>query len=132
LEGQSIGEVANRAGIRPSALRYYESIGLLPAPSRVNGRRRYDPSVMQRLAVIQLARNAGFTIGETQTLLHGFAPDTPPAVRWRALADKKLAELDVLIAHAQQMRRILENGLQCGCLRLEDCVIVNQEECVSG
>ena len=123
MEELVIGEVARRAGIRPSALRYYESIGLLPAPKRVNGRRRYDESTVQMLRVVQLAQQAGFTVAEIQTLLHGFAPDTPPAARWRPLAQQKIAELDGLIVRAQQMKLILEAGLDCGCLRLEDCAV---------
>jgi MerR family transcriptional regulator, redox-sensitive transcriptional activator SoxR len=123
MEELAIGEVARRAGIRPSALRYYESIGLLPAPRRVNGRRRYDESTVQMLKVVQLAQQAGFTVAEIQTLLHGFAPDTPPAARWQPLAQQKIAELDALIVRAQQMKHILENGLNCGCLRIEDCAV---------
>ena len=53
----SIGEVAQRAGIQTSAIRYYESEGLLPAPERLNGRRKYDATVLQRLALIQLLRH---------------------------------------------------------------------------
>lgn len=121
MEELAIGEVARRAGIRPSALRFYESIGLMPAPRRVNGRRRYDQSTVQMLRVVQLAQQAGFTVAEIQTLLHGFAPETPPAARWQPLAQQKIAELDALIVRAQQMKHILANGLNCGCLRLEDC-----------
>jgi MerR family redox-sensitive transcriptional activator SoxR len=123
MEELAIGEVARRAGIRPSALRYYESIGLLPAPKRVSGRRRYNQSTVQMLRVVQLAQQAGFTVAEIQTLLHGFAPDTPPAARWQPLAQQKIAELDALIVRAQQMKLILETGLNCGCLRLEDCAV---------
>jgi MerR family redox-sensitive transcriptional activator SoxR len=121
MEELTIGEVARRAGVRTSALRYYESIGLLSAPQRVNGRRRYDPSTVQLLGVIQLAQQAGFTIAEIQTLFHGFAAETPPAERWRPLVEHKLGEIEALIARAQQMKRILETLLGCGCLRLEEC-----------
>ena len=127
MEDLAIGEVARQAGIRPSALRFYESIGLLPAPKRVNGRRRYDEGTVQMLRVVQLAQRAGFTVAEIQTLLHGFAPGTPPAARWQPLARQKLRELDAVIAHAQQMKRVLETGLNCGCLRLEDCAVVLAE-----
>jgi len=125
----AIGEVARRAGIRTSALRYYERIGLLPAPRRVSGRRRYDERTVQMLKVIQLAQGAGFTVAEIQTLLHGFAPDTPPAARWQPLARKKLEELDALIARAQQMKQVLATGLNCGCLRLEECAVVLEQGC---
>jgi MerR family redox-sensitive transcriptional activator SoxR len=129
MEELAIGEVARRAGIQPSALRYYESIGLLPAPRRVNGRRRYDQHTVQMLKVVQLAQSAGFTVAEIQTLLHGFAPGTLPAARWQPLARQKLCELDALIARVQQMKRVLEKGLSCGCLRLEDCAIALEEGC---
>ena len=92
MEELAIGEVARRAGIRPSALRYYESIGLLPAPRRVNGQRRYDERTVQLLKIVRLAQHAGFTVAEIQVLLHGFAPDTPPAARWQPLAQQKIAE----------------------------------------
>lgn len=124
MEELPIGEIARRAGVRPSALRYYESIGLLPAPRRVNGRRRYDALAVQLLSVVQLAQLAGFTIAEIQTLLHGFAPETPPAERWQPLARQKLRELDAQITRVHQMKQILEQGLSCGCLRLEDCAVV--------
>ena len=129
MEELAIGEVARRAGIRPSALRYYESIGLMPTPKRVSGRRRYDESTVQMLKIVQLAQAAGFTVAEIQTLLHGFAPDTPPAARWQPLATRKISELDALIARAQQMKAVLEKGLNCGCLRLEDCAVVLEEGC---
>jgi MerR family redox-sensitive transcriptional activator SoxR len=127
MEELPIGEVARQAGIRPSALRFYERIGLMPMPKRVNGRRRYDERTVQMLRVVQLAQHAGFTVAEIQTLLHGFAPDTPPAARWQSLAHQKLHELDQVIARAQQMKRMLEAGLNCGCLRLEDCAIVLEQ-----
>jgi MerR family redox-sensitive transcriptional activator SoxR len=127
MEELAIGEVARRVGIRPSAVRYYESIGLLPVPKRVSGRRRYDESTVQMLKVVQLAQHAGFTVAETQTLLHGFAPDTPPAARWEPLAHQKLRELDARIERAQQMKRILEKALTCDCLRLEDCAMMLED-----
>lgn len=124
MENLSIGEVARRAGIQPSALRYYESIGLMPTPQRVSGRRRYDESTVQMLRIVQLAQSAGFSIADIQVLLHGFDTNTPPAARWQPLASRKIAELDAQILRAQQMKRILEKGLNCDCLRLEDCAVV--------
>lgn len=117
----SIGDVAQQVGVRTSTLRYYESIGLLPPAERVNGRRRYDERSVQLLRVLLLAQKAGFTLAEMRTLVHGFEPDTPPAARWRVLAQQKQIELDAQIAQAQQMKRILETALQCGCVQLEDC-----------
>ncbi len=98
MTGLTIGEVARRAGLRPSALRYYERAGLLPAPQRINGRRRYDPGVLQRLAAIRLAQQAGFTLAQIRLLLDGVDRETAPSARWRALAPGKIADLEALIA----------------------------------
>ena len=117
----SIGEVARRAGLRRSAVRYYEQIGLLPRAERVNGQRRYDSSVLRRLSIIDVAQRAGFTLAETRTLLDGFAPNAPPSERWQALARQKLSDVDALIERANGMKRLLQEGLQCGCPSLEEC-----------
>jgi MerR family redox-sensitive transcriptional activator SoxR len=130
MEEWTIGEVARRAGLRPSAVRYYESVGLLPPPRRINGRRHYDATVLQHLAVIGVAQQAGFTMAEIGILLHGFAADVPPSARWRTLAQQKLPEVDQLIQRAQAMKRLLEEGLDCGCLDFSECVIVAGTGCV--
>ena len=128
MESMSIGEVARSAGVRPSALRYYEGVGLLPPPERANGRRRYDGEllreVLDRLEVVRLAQQAGFTISEIRTLLDGFSEDTPPSERWRLLAQDKLPEVEVLLERALGMKDLLERGLRCECLRLEECSLV--------
>lgn len=121
-EELTIGEVARRAGLRASAIRYYESSGVLPAPRRVNGRRRYDASVLGRLAVIHLAQQAGFTVAEIKGLFADFAPETPAMARWQALATRKLAEVDAVMSRAREMRGVLEECLlQCRCLSLDEC-----------
>jgi MerR family redox-sensitive transcriptional activator SoxR len=125
----SIGEVARRVGLRPSALRYYESVGLLPPPRRINGRRRFDADVVRLLGTIRFAQQAGFTVAEIRTLFHGFGADVPPSARWRQLAKSKLAELDALVARAEGMRRALSTAMRCGCLRIEDCEFDPVEGC---
>ncbi len=130
MGNMSIGEVAQRAGVRPSALRYYESIGVLPTPERENGRRRYDSEVLRevldRLAVVRVAQQAGFTISEIRMLLNGFSEDTPPSERWRVLAREKLPEVEALVKRALGMKNLLERGLRCECLRLEDCALIGR------
>src|SRR5215210_1360747 len=130
MGSMSIGEVAQRAGVRPSTLRYYESIGLLPTPERKNGRRRYDDEVfrkvLDRLAVVRVAQQAGFTISEIWMLLDGFSEDTPPSERWRVLARAKLPEVEALVERALGMRDLLERGLRCECLRLEECALIGK------
>jgi MerR family redox-sensitive transcriptional activator SoxR len=117
----SIGEVARQTGLRTSAVRYYESAGVLPAPARVNGRRRYDSDVVRLLRTVRFAQDAGFSVAEIRTLFHGFGAHVPPAARWQKLADRKLAELDGLLLRVERMRRALLVAKQCGCVRMEDC-----------
>jgi MerR family redox-sensitive transcriptional activator SoxR len=124
----TIGEVARMAGLAPSTLRYWESVGILPAPQRVNGQRRYDKRVFQRLAIVGVAQEAGFNIPEIRTLLKGFSREVPPSARWRALASAKLEEIEALIARAEAMKRVLKEGLECECLRLEDCALLAKAE----
>lgn len=119
----SIGEVARRTGARPSALRYYEEEGILPAAPRVNGRRRYDTDIVRMVEVLRFAQQAGFTLAEIKTLFRGFDRGTTLSARWRSLARSKLEELDALMANALRMRRAIEVGLRCGCVRLEDCTL---------
>ena len=118
----TISEVARQAGIRASAIRYYESVGLLPLPQRVNGQRRYHADILRRLAFIQAARAVGFSVAEMQTLLHELDEDTPISARWQNLAKRKLAEVDTLIQRAQSMKHMLEQGLHCSCPDLEQCI----------
>src|SRR2546429_1688937 len=115
----TISEVARQAGIRASAIRYYESVRLLPTPQRVSGQRRYHVDILRRLAFIQAAQAVGFSVAEMQTLLHEPGGDMPLSTRWQSLAQRKLTEVDALIVRAQSMKQMLENGLHCGCLDLE-------------
>ena len=121
MKPMSIGQVAERAGIAASAIRYYEAEGLLPRAERQSGRRVYDESVIDRLAIIHLAKSAGFTMAEVKRLVSGFARRTPPGERWRALAERKLVELDERIAEAERMKRVLEAVQGCECPTFTDC-----------
>jgi MerR family redox-sensitive transcriptional activator SoxR len=125
MERLSIGEVARQAGIAASALRYYETEGLVPPPERLSGRRVYEPAVLDRLAVIALLQRAGFTVAEMRTFLTDFPADTPPSERWQALARQKLPEVEALIARATAMKEILERGLDCTCPTMEECALIS-------
>lgn len=85
--------------------------------------------MVQLLATLRFAQRAGFTVSEIRTLFHGFGAEVPPVERWRTLAERKTVELDALIADAQRMRRVLQDGMRCGCLRVEDCVIDGDTGC---
>lgn len=116
-----IGEIARRANVAPSTIRYYERVGLLPPAPRVNSKRRYDASVLQKLSLIKLARRAGLTIAEIQVFLHGFPAETPPSQRWQAFAGKKMNELDRLLEEIQARRAFIASTLECQCPTLDDC-----------
>jgi DNA-binding transcriptional MerR regulator len=113
----AIGEVARRAGLRPSALRYYERLGLLPAPGRTSGRRRYDDAVLLRLRVIGFGRECGLSLREIRQLFTG----RPYSSTLRALAGRKIAELDRAIEQLHAMQALLRSALRCDCLTLEEC-----------
>lgn len=115
-----IGEVARRVGLSTSGLRYYESLGLLPTPERASGQRRYGQDALDRLAMIDVAQRAGFTLREVRMLLDGLQADTAPTQEWRELAQHKLAEIEQLIARTEAVRALLHRGLRCDCLSVED------------
>ena len=121
MPGISIGEVARRTGLAPSAIRYYEKAGLISPPSRSSRQRRFDADAFGRIRIIQLAREAGFTIDETRIFLSGFPTGTRPAERWRALAVRKMEELNAQIARCGEMKALLESSFRCDCVTLTDC-----------
>src|SRR5438105_8494765 len=117
----TVGQLAKQAGLRPSAVRYYERLGLLPAPPRRSGRRDYGPDAMANLTVVRFARECGFTLAETKHLIRGFAPATAASARWRSLAETKLRELDALVARVETMKELLHRISRCQCGTLTEC-----------
>jgi MerR family redox-sensitive transcriptional activator SoxR len=116
-----IGEVARRAGVRPSAIRYYESIGLLSEPERISGRRRYSPEILRTLAVIGAAQRAGLSLDEVRELLGTSDGKGAVSERLRVIAQRKLPEVDALIERARLVRSWLEAAADCRCPTLDDC-----------
>jgi DNA-binding transcriptional MerR regulator len=106
----TIGELARRAGVTASALRYYEELGLLPAPARISGQRRYPESAARLVAAILLYSDAGFTLAEQKALMTTRASTSGDR---RQLMQRKLAELDEQIAKAQAVREAIRHGLRC-------------------
>jgi|SRR5262245_15251501 len=122
MSGLTISHVAKQVRIRPSAIRYYEQIGLLPAPARFSGQRRYDSTVLYRLAIIQRARQLGFSLSEIRHLFFGFRDVTRASVRWRELSKRKLAELDQLMDGIKEVRGVLVRlKTKCRCDTLDQC-----------
>jgi DNA-binding transcriptional MerR regulator len=113
-----IGELARRTGVASSALRYYERIGLLSPAERAGQRRHYPPSSAERVALIRLYQDAGFTLAEIGRLL---AATSRGRRAWGRLAERKLAELDARIADARRAKKLIEHALECPHRDLLDC-----------
>jgi MerR family redox-sensitive transcriptional activator SoxR len=120
-EDLAISDVARVFGLRTSAIRYYEQIGILPPPIRKNGQRRYDNSALFRLAVVQRARETGFTLEEIRELFFGFPSGTPPPKRWHQLSQRKIAELRERMRRLKLMETVLKRVENCRCDALDEC-----------
>jgi len=120
-ENLAISDVAREFGLRTSAIRYYEQIGILPPPTRKNGQRRYDKSVLFRLEVVQRARESGFTLDEIRELFLGFRSATRPPKRWQDLSKRKIAELRIRMKRLKLMEMLLKQIQGCRCNALEEC-----------
>jgi MerR family redox-sensitive transcriptional activator SoxR len=117
----SIGEVARLAGRSASSIRYYEQIGLLPAPERVAGRRVYRPDIVRTLAVIETGQRAGLTLEEIKALLAASPDDAAAIERLREVAERKLPEITALIERSLLVRDWLECAARCECPSLDQC-----------
>src|SRR5688572_1025510 len=109
-EQLAIGELARANGVATSALRYWEELGLLPAPARVSGQRRYAASAVELVGLILVLQDPGFTLREQKALI---ASRHDGSDGWRELHQRKLAELDARITRAQAARTAIAHGLAC-------------------
>jgi MerR family transcriptional regulator, redox-sensitive transcriptional activator SoxR len=119
----SIGEVARRAGVATSSIRYYESIGLLAEPEREGGQRRYDEAVLGKLAFIGVAQSAGFKLAEIKELIEGVDDGAAMGGRMRLLSARKLDEVEALLERTKAMKGWLEVARQCGCDTPAECAL---------
>ena len=106
----TIGELSRRAGVATSAVRYYEELGLLPAPARISGQRRYPESAIRLVGTILLLRDVGFSLAEQKALVASRAVARDD---WRRLARRKLVDLDQQIDKAQTAREAIQHALRC-------------------
>lgn len=119
----TIGEVTRRTGVPSSTLRYYEDEGVLPRTRRQNGRRVYDEGMLRLVEVAVFAQSVGFSLDEVRRLFKGLEGRGGLKAQWQPLARAKLAQLDEVIAKSQQMKAAIQAGLECGCIRIEDCLL---------
>jgi MerR family transcriptional regulator, redox-sensitive transcriptional activator SoxR len=124
----SISQVTQQTGVRPSALRYYEEMGLLSPTGRVSGRRQYDESVLQRLALIQTGQQAGFRLAELGILLNNVLDAEAGSAGWHELIDRKLKEMDALLRNVESMKRLLEDIMDCDDASLAECIVLTGQK----
>ncbi len=121
--GLTIGEVARKAGVAASSIRYHESIGLLPEPDRLHGQRRYGDDVLGRLAFIGVAQSAGFRLSEIRDLVQSTDGADGMAVRMRSLSSRKLDEVEAVLERTRAMKGWLEVAKDCGCETPDECAL---------
>jgi MerR family redox-sensitive transcriptional activator SoxR len=119
----TIGEVARRAGVATSSIRYYERIGLLPEPERTYGQRRYDTEVLGRLGFIGVAQSAGFKLREIKDLIEGVDAASGMGEQMRSLSSRKLEEVEALLERTKAMKGWLEAAQACGCATPAECAL---------
>jgi DNA-binding transcriptional MerR regulator len=119
----TIGEIASRAGVATSTIRYYESIGLLPEPIRESGQRRYDEAVLGKLGFIGVAQAAGFSLDEIGKLMDGIDERSGMAHSMRSLSATKLDEVEALLERTKAMQGWLQVAKECGCSSPSECAL---------
>jgi MerR family transcriptional regulator, redox-sensitive transcriptional activator SoxR len=119
----TIGEVARRAGVATSSIRYYERIGLLPEPHRSGGQRRYGTEVLGKLGFIGVAQGAGFKLREIKELIDGVDGANGLGEQMRSLSSQKLGEVEALLERTTAMKGWLEVAQECGCATPAECAL---------
>jgi MerR family transcriptional regulator, redox-sensitive transcriptional activator SoxR len=119
----TIGEVARRAGVATSLIRYYERIGLLPEPDRLHGQRRYGTDMLGKLGFIGVAQSAGFKLAEIKVLIDGVDSADGMGDQMRSLSTRKLDEVEALLERTMAMKGWLEVAKLCGCTNPAECAL---------
>ncbi|MBT6274942.1 MAG: redox-sensitive transcriptional activator SoxR [Chromatiales bacterium] len=125
----TIGQMAERAGVSSSALRFYETRGLIQSVRNVGNQRRYHRSVLRRLSIIQVAKDLGLTLEEIGNALGTLPQDRVPTKRdWQRLSGAWKERLDARISQLERMRDRLTGCIGCGCLSLRTCALFNNDD----
>ncbi len=124
-----IGDVARRSGLAPSALRYYEELGLITSTRTAGDRRRYRRAVLRRIAVIRSAQNVGLSLDEIAAALATVGAEEAPTKReWRRMSAAWRPALDRRIAALESLRANLDSCIGCGCLSMRQCTLYNPQD----
>ena len=125
----SIGDVARRSGVAPSALRFYERRGLIASTRTDGNQRRYDRAVLRRIAFIQAGRAAGISLEQIGAALETLPRNRTPGHRdWERLSNRWRADLDARIETLQALRERLTTCIGCGCLSIDKCELLNPDD----
>lgn len=127
-----IGELARRAGIAPSAIRYYEAAGLLPRPARKSGRRVYGADALIRVNLIRIAQSAGFTLRETAELLQSGGAEGWRPAKFESLVERKISQIDAKLEELHFAREFLTRSKSCNCHGPDDCALYAQSALPAG
>ena len=128
----TIGELSQRSGAAPSALRFYERLGLIRATRTGGNQRRYERAALRRVAFILAARHLGMSLEEVRIALVTLPNErTPKAADWARLSARWRSQLDDRVAEIQNLRDQLTSCIGCGCLSLERCKLLNTDDKVA-
>ncbi|MGF1428898.1 redox-sensitive transcriptional activator SoxR [Kitasatospora sp. LaBMicrA B282] len=122
----TIGELAARSGLAPSALRYYEELGLIHAERTAGGRRLFARQALRRVAFVRAAQTVGLSLDEAREAMADLPVDrSPSAGEWRPVATAWQQRIDEQIADLERLRDHLTGCIGCGCLSLGKCALYN-------
>jgi MerR family redox-sensitive transcriptional activator SoxR len=125
----TVGELAKRAGVATSALRFYEERGLIHAERNGSGHRRYPRAVARRVAFIVFAQRVGLTLDEIRVELDKLPVDSvPTSEEWDRLTQTWRVRIDARIAELERLKHGITDCIGCGCLSLEHCNILNRDD----
>ena len=125
----TIGQLAERSGVAPSALRFYEDRGLITSERTTGNQRRYPPSTLRRVAFVRTAQRVGLSLEEIRTALADL-PDgrTPTKADWHRISNAWRPRLDEQIRRIELLRDKLDSCIGCGCLSLRSCYLTNPDD----
>lgn len=125
----TIGELAARSGVAPSALRFYERVGLVRSTRTAGNQRRYERAMLRRVALIRIAQQVGVSLEEIRSALAELpAGRTPTRADWARLSARWRSRLDERIALLEGLRDRLAGCIGCGCLSLRRCALYNPDD----
>lgn len=128
-EELTIGAVAERSGLRRSAIRYYEDIGLIASVRTEGNQRRYRRDVLRRLGFVQAAQRVGLSLDEVRSAFATLPPDARlTAEDWKRLSRSWRDQLDERIHALEVMRDQVTSCIGCGCLSMQRCRLVNPDD----